>query len=322
MNMSADADSGAGTSSPDNLRQEIRLAVVMTGGVSLAIWMGGVARELNLLLHSGNNASALARRVQGCYQSLRELLSVDVSVDVLSGTSAGGINAAILGLANVNNSDIGALRDLWLEKGDFGVLLRDPDASPTPSLLQGDEQLLAGLRSAMETIAGPGQSVAASPPPTDVFITTTFLDGEPSRFVDDYNTLVSDVEHHGLFHFGTDQLASQGAGDQLALAGRCTASFPVAFEPSHLTIGPDAADATHPDMTGLSNATRTCYVADGGLLANRPIAAAVRAVFDRTADTDVRRILLYIVPTAAPTSSPTTPRCPCSAAPSSKIFPP
>jgi Protein of unknown function (DUF3376)/Patatin-like phospholipase len=304
MNMSADADSGAGTSSPDNLRQEIRLAVVMTGGVSLAIWMGGVARELNLLLHSGNNASALARRVQGCYQSLRELLSVDVSVDVLSGTSAGGINAAILGLANVNNSDIGALRDLWLEKGDFGVLLRDPDASPTPSLLQGDEQLLAGLRSAMETIAGPGQSVAASPPPTDVFITTTFLDGEPSRFVDDYNTLVSDVEHHGLFHFGTDQLASQGAGDQLALAGRCTASFPVAFEPSHLTIGPDAADATHPDMTGLSNATRTCYVADGGLLANRPIAAAVRAVFDRPADTDVRRILLYVVPTAAPTLIP------------------
>jgi Protein of unknown function (DUF3376)/Patatin-like phospholipase len=307
MDMSSDAGSGT-PGSPDNLRQEIRLAVVMTGGVSLAIWMGGVARELNLLLHGGNIASPLAAQVQGCYQSLRDLLSVDVSADVLSGTSAGGINAAILGLANVNDSDIGSLRELWLDEGAFGLLLRDPGVPPTPSLLKGDEQLLIGLRKAMQTIADDGSAAAAdpaaSPRPTDVFITTTFLDGEPSRFVDDYGTLVSDVEHHGLFHFDTDQLTSDGVPDQLALAGRCTASFPLAFEPAHLTVGPDSADQLHPDMTGLSNATGTCYVADGGLLANRPIAAAVRAVFDRPADTDVRRILLYVVPTAAPTAIP------------------
>src|SRR5215468_6919911 len=29
--------------------QEVRFAEAMTGGLSLAIWMGGVARELNLL---------------------------------------------------------------------------------------------------------------------------------------------------------------------------------------------------------------------------------------------------------------------------------
>jgi hypothetical protein len=62
----------------------------------------------------------------------------------------------------------------------------------------------------MQTIADAG-SVAASPGPADVFITSTFLDGEPSRFVDDYNTLVSDVEHHGLFHFDADLLTSDGA---------------------------------------------------------------------------------------------------------------
>ncbi len=281
----------------------------MTGGVSLCIWMGGVARELNLLLHSGNNASELARRVQGCYQRLLDLLSADVSVDVLSGTSAGGINAAILGLANVHNSDIGSLRELWLDQGAFDILLRDPKDSPTPSLLKGDEQLLVGLRKALETITAPvpgaSPADAADPRPTDVFITTTFLAGEPSRFVDDYDTLVSDVDHHGLFQFGTDQLAAAGAADQLALAGRCTASFPVAFEPSHLTIGPDSCDQLHPDMTDLSNATSSCFVADGGLLANRPIASAVRAVFDRPANQEVRRILLYVVPTAAPTAIPT-----------------
>lgn len=29
--------------------QKLRLAVAMSGGVSLAVWMGGVAREINLL---------------------------------------------------------------------------------------------------------------------------------------------------------------------------------------------------------------------------------------------------------------------------------
>jgi predicted acylesterase/phospholipase RssA len=276
----------------------------MTGGVSLAIWMGGVARELNLLLRRGGG-SELAQRVQGCYQRLLDILSADVSVDVLSGTSAGGINSAILGLANVNNSDIGSLRELWLAEGAFSSLLRDPrQRPPIPSLLKGDEQLLAGLRKGLQGIAESGSGSADGPPPTDVFITTTFLDGEPSRFVDDYGTLVSDVDHHGLFHFGTEQLAGEGAAQQLALAGRCTASFPVAFEPAHLTIGPASVDPMHPDMSNLSNASRSCYVADGGLLANRPIAAAVRAVFDRPADSDVRRVLLYVVPTAAPTLVP------------------
>jgi predicted acylesterase/phospholipase RssA len=305
--VSADSDPGAASGSSDSLRQEIRLAVVMTGGVSLAIWMGGVARELNLLLHRGAGASALAHRVQDCYRTLLGILSVDVCVDVLSGTSAGGINSAILGLANVIDSDIGSLRDLWLQEGAFSLLLRDPKQPPTPSLLKGDEQLLVGLRKGLAGVASSGPADAtgpAGPRPTDVFITTTFLDGEPSRFVDDYGTLVSDVDHHGLFHFGTGQLAGQAAAGQLALAGRCTASFPMAFEPAHLTIGPGSADPTHPDMSNLSNASQTCYVADGGLLANRPIAAAVRAVFDRPADSDVRRILLYVVPTAAPTPIP------------------
>jgi predicted acylesterase/phospholipase RssA len=290
--------------SEDYLRQQIRLAVIMTGGVSLAIWMGGVARELNLLLRRGGGASEAAQRVQGCYQRLCDLLSVDVSVDVLSGTSAGGINSAILAVANVRDADIGSLRELWLTEGAFDLLLRDPKLPPVPSLLKGDEQLLVGLRKGLQAIAQSGTANAANPPTTDVFITTTFLDGEPSRFVDDYGTLVSDVDHHGLFHFDTQQLAADTAVPQLALAGRCTASFPVAFEPGRLPIGAAAADQLHPDMTGLSNATRSGFVADGGLLANRPIAEAVRAVFDRPADCDVRRVLLYVVPTAAPTAIP------------------
>ena len=35
--------------SVNQLTQELRLATTFTGGVSLAIWMAGVTREINLL---------------------------------------------------------------------------------------------------------------------------------------------------------------------------------------------------------------------------------------------------------------------------------
>ena len=37
-------------------------------------------------------------------------------------------------------------------------------------------------------------------------------------------------------------------------------------------------------------------MADGGLLANRPLGPALQAVFDRAADRDVRRVLAFVVP--------------------------
>ena len=37
--------------------------------------------------------------------------------------------------------------------------------------------------------------------PTTVYITTTMMAGETSRFTDGYGTLVPDVDHHGLFTF-------------------------------------------------------------------------------------------------------------------------
>ncbi len=36
------------------MTQDLRFAVAMSGGVSLAVWMGGVAREMNLLQQASN----------------------------------------------------------------------------------------------------------------------------------------------------------------------------------------------------------------------------------------------------------------------------
>jgi len=49
---------------------------------------------------------------RGLHLGLLRLLNVTVTMDVLSGASAGGINAARLGLSSAAGVDLGGLRDL------------------------------------------------------------------------------------------------------------------------------------------------------------------------------------------------------------------
>ena len=279
----------------------------MTGGVSLAIWMGGVAREMNLL-----DQASRARRdpaategfavgdapVRELYRRLLELLDAVVAIDVLSGTSAGGINAALLGVCAARGVDLGPLRDIWLETGAFDTLLRDPQQKGPPSLLQGDGVLLNGLLTGLTRLTAAAGSTSA-PVRTKVFVTSTLLTPETSRFADDYGTLVPDVDHHGRFAFEGDDF--QSALSAIALAARASASFPGAFEPAFIpfteavagTEGPSA----RPAMAPFSNLTTTHWVADGGILANRPIGPLLQAVFDAPAcGQQIRRVLLYVVP--------------------------
>ena len=139
------------------LTLELRLATTMTGGVSLAIWMAGVAREINLLAQASQwrraggtfptdsrltTQSAASLKL---YAELLDLLDMVVDVDIMSGTSAGGINAALLASSRVTGSDLGGLRDLWLDLGALTDLLRDPRDNSAPSLLYGDERMFAAL---------------------------------------------------------------------------------------------------------------------------------------------------------------------------------
>ncbi|MEP7203133.1 MAG: hypothetical protein ABI894_11015, partial [Ilumatobacteraceae bacterium] len=61
-------------------KRELRLGLVMTGGVSLAVWMGGVAGEIYRCI-----------KQHGLYGDLAELTQTEVIVDVMSGASAGGL---------------------------------------------------------------------------------------------------------------------------------------------------------------------------------------------------------------------------------------
>lgn len=305
--------------SPDT--EQVRFAVTMTGGVSLAVWMGGVARELNLLLQAsrargagtastrGSADTAAGPRpmpddaLRGRYRGLLDLLDVLVDVDVLSGTSAGGINAVLLAYARAQDRDLAPLRELWLELGALTDLLRDPGDPGITSLLYGDRRLFRALDDGLPALPRYG-SPPAEAPPTQLLVTATLLGGEPVELRDALNTRVGTVEHRGRFRFDEQDLTSPGIEHALALAARSTASFPGAFEPSFLptdAVVPATDDSPgRPAMTPYSLLTRPHWAADGGLLDNQPLDLILEKVFKRPAEHHVRRALLFIVPTAAP----------------------
>jgi len=126
--------------------KELRLALVFFGGVSLAIYMHGISKEILKLvrasaalhaIHDPNRRAAAAADhfdlndpefdTEAVYfDLLREIgrkLDLRVIVDIIAGASAGGINGVMLARALSHNLSFNKLRDLWLEDADVTHLL-------------------------------------------------------------------------------------------------------------------------------------------------------------------------------------------------------
>ncbi|MDE2620459.1 MAG: patatin-like phospholipase family protein, partial [Sphingomonadales bacterium] len=119
-------------------QKELRIALVCYGGVSLAVYMHGVTKELWKLacasraFHAGEPPAVGSQRVyQALLQHLEEShgLRLRVLADIVAGASAGGINGVFLAQAIHSGQSLEPLTDLWLEKADVDVLL-DPSARP------------------------------------------------------------------------------------------------------------------------------------------------------------------------------------------------
>jgi patatin-related protein len=117
--------------------REVRIALVCYGGVSLAIYMHGVTRELHRLVVASSrfgeeaNPFAPSCTEHVYWELLHELAAEDrvearVVVDVISGTSAGGINGVFLAKALAHDLSQQSLRDLWFEEADIAKLLVGP----------------------------------------------------------------------------------------------------------------------------------------------------------------------------------------------------
>jgi len=118
--------------------KELRLALICYGGVSLAVYMHGITKEVWRLARASqaeNDPLANSDPGDDFYrQLLREIedasdLKLRVLVDIVAGASAGGINGIFLGQAISSGQSLEPLTELWLQSADVDMLI-DPDARP------------------------------------------------------------------------------------------------------------------------------------------------------------------------------------------------
>lgn len=124
------------------VEKELRLALVCYGGVSLAVYMHGITKEVwklcraSMRRHHGDPDSLPpADDSEVIYGALLEALmpelDLTVSTDIVAGASAGGINGIMLAQAIVSGQSMEPLRHLWLETADSDRML-DPEAASRP----------------------------------------------------------------------------------------------------------------------------------------------------------------------------------------------
>jgi patatin-related protein len=126
--------------------KELRFALVCYGGVSLAVYMHGVTKEILKLVRASREYHALTNSSSNAlgyddvankrkdqidtervyFDLLRQIgrdLDLRVVVDIIAGASAGGINGVILARALAHDLDIDPLRDFWLRYCDVTELM-------------------------------------------------------------------------------------------------------------------------------------------------------------------------------------------------------
>jgi patatin-related protein len=119
-------------------QKELRIALICYGGISLAVYMHGVTKEVWKLARASRAFLAGEPEetgTEGVYLRLLRQIQVQhglrlrVLTDIVAGASAGGINGVYLAQAIHSGQSLEPLTRLWLERADIDVLL-DPDARP------------------------------------------------------------------------------------------------------------------------------------------------------------------------------------------------
>jgi len=358
-------------------KEEVRFAVVMYGGVSLAIYINGVAQEMlrwvrstaalankNVALLSNDSCAESELSLSGTERVYRKLsyilaaqrtgktveevlknaeqslaknetLTTRFVVDIVSGTSAGGINGIFLGKALANGQDMSGLENLWVKEGDVRTLINDKQSvegpvvlhDPPASLLS-SQRMYFELLKAFDSMEATGASSASFVDELDLFVTTTDLSGVtlPIRLSDG---VVYERRHRNVLRFVYSNIDSDKGKEWndfkakfnpfLAFAARCTSAFPAAFEPMCLcdtdailkgylpyanneNCRSDSSDwqRFYKDYLNPAGVNTVKFpkrpFADGGYLDNKPFTYATETVARRQADLLITRKLIYIEP--------------------------
>jgi patatin-related protein len=291
---------------------EHRLALVMNGGVSLAVWMGGVACEIDNVRRASNGipprdgATNEEKALHDLWTRVTRRIGVRVTVDVIAGTSAGGLNGVLLATAIARGASLADLKQLWLESGQMSAeALFQPQPQGVLSLMNGDffhKKITGALQKMMPTAHGRDISL---------IVTSTALGPSSRRVRDSDREYFSEADHRRRFHFSRHSSRPRYAktangyelqdcppvndladDEPLATAGRASASYPVAFAPVRETpllrkrrVWPDWATDDTPD-----------WLADGGILDNSPFDPVLESIQRKSVTGPWRRTLCFVVP--------------------------
>ncbi|GAB3929029.1 hypothetical protein GCM10029976_027890 [Kribbella albertanoniae] len=300
---------------------EIRIALVLNGGVSLAVWMGGVTHELDLIRRASGSSSApgpqpydavLADRWRELCQRGDERRRV--VVDVIAGTSAGGLNGSLLATAISNGSTLDPggsdgpwLRQKWIGLGSLEVGKLVPSAGKKSSSVLDGNYFLQELDSLLKDVADAGETAAEEP--VTLFVTASGLGVQQFEARDAAGQRFVVPDHRYLFAFTSENAATYDGATRtfevkdtnglkdtklLARAARASASFPAAFGPVLET----PKLAASPPRLQPTTAESGAWLVDGGVLDNAPFGPVLDVVARRPVAGRASRYVLYVVPSA------------------------
>jgi len=293
------------TQSPPTLPErsrETRIGLVMYGGVSLAVYINGVSQEFYHAVQ-GN----------GIYRLIKELTDSEIVLDILSGSSAGGVNGILLAYALCNGKDFTRCSDLWRNAADIGRLVRPPSngTETVRSVLDSEGYYQSELERAFRLLDD-APVVGEAPSPVkelDLFVTGTVIDGRIDKRIDDAGHAIEVKDYRSVFHLkhrqgrksNFDSGSNPAVITALAKLARITSCFPGAFAPvfvSHSNIsGKSPARMSANELLQYwGDLKEASYLIDGGVIDNKPFTYTAREIFFRTTERRVDRRLYYVEP--------------------------
>ena len=119
--------------------KELRLALICYGGISLAVYMHGITKEVwhlaraSRAFHDGDAGSVHERGYVDLLQVIEHVTGVRLRVlaDIVAGASAGGINGVFLAQAVATGQSLDPLTALWLDHADVDALLDEGRRVPS-----------------------------------------------------------------------------------------------------------------------------------------------------------------------------------------------
>jgi patatin-related protein len=289
----------------------LRIALAMRGGVSLAVWIGGVAAELDLvrrirLYDVGDETWAVVPTSRGAeltpaveervevYAGLLDRAGYDrVEIDLLAGASAGGLNAVVYAVAQRAGVALDGLLRTWGSVGGFWGLLHEPGSRRLRAPLRGEgyfrRRVFAAIRDLHGTAGGNPDLV---PEYVSVDLSATMIDTrdlleeDASEGRGHFRFVGSDTHHLDNLVPRRAAVGYPGKADddrmqlwQLALAARSTSSLAGGFEPAEIGSTEWPAGAAMPATVAERADLRFAFAAHRSR-AGEPFRVIDGAVFD------------------------------------------